>query len=445
MWSLSCQRSRNGAHASQLALTPRSPRRRAGFTPRLEALEGRVILSFGSPITTSVTQPLAQAIADLNGDGKPDLVVASQSGLEIEVMMGKGNGHFGSPAYYSIPGYWQTTALAVADVNRDGKPDIIAAGNVYQDTGSPYPPPTGLTVLLNNGRGGFPSSSINTYLAFSLASGPTSLAVADFNGDGAADVAAVDGDSALNVALNNGNGTFLTDTSPQSYPVGVGAWGFATVAAGDFNHDGRPDLAVGSGNVTVLLNNGQGGFTVNQSFYAADNNSIAALAIGDVNGDGKLDLVTAFGERRHRRLLGHGDGTFAGPPRPTPPGDRELRRPRRLQQGRQARRVTTGTERTCCWTPATAPSGPTRRSVPRAAAWSRRIQRRRLRGSGPGRCIEREHRRLAEQGRLDDRTKGAQVIGRGSNPTSGFPRARTSEADPQWPRHRVFPRGAASA
>ena len=221
MWSLSCQRSRNGAHASQLALTPRSPRRRAGFHPRLEALEGRVVLSFGSPITTSVTQPLVQAIADLNGDGKPDLVVASQSGLEIEVMMGKGNGHFGSPAYYSIPGYWQTTALAVADVNRDGKPDIIAAGNVYQDTGSPYPPPTGLTVLLNNGRGGFPSSSINTYLAFSLASGPTSLAVADFNGDGAADVAAVDGDGTLNVALNNGNGTFLTDTSPQSYPVGV--------------------------------------------------------------------------------------------------------------------------------------------------------------------------------------------------------------------------------
>ena len=69
---------------------------------------------------------------------------------------------------------------------------------------------------------------------------------------------------------------------------------------------------MGSGNVTVLLNNGQGGFTVNQSFYAADNNSIAALAIGDVDGDGNLDLVTAFGTSNGIGVFsGNRDGTFA--------------------------------------------------------------------------------------------------------------------------------------
>jgi hypothetical protein len=179
--------------------------------------------------------------------------------------------------------------VAVADLNADGKPDIVAINQQGSNT---------LTVLLGNGNGTFQRP--NTYGA---GSDPQSVAVADLNGDGKPDVVVANRDSgSVSVFLGNGDGTLKSQRSFYSDMIPV------SVAVADLTGDGKPDLVVGhytSGAISVLLGNGDGTFQSPQTVAAGS--SPYSVAVADLNGDGSPDVVTTnFGSNTVSVLLNAG-------------------------------------------------------------------------------------------------------------------------------------------
>jgi dienelactone hydrolase len=235
------------------------------------------------------------SVADFNGDSKLDLAVAEcTTSNNIGVLLGNGDGTF--QASLNHPVGMCPASLAVGDFNGDGKLDLAVA-NIDSDS---------LSILLGNGDGTF-QAAVN----YSVPAGPSSVIVGDFNRDGKLDLAValfkVNGTASgteVAVLLGNGDGTFQT---PLSYSAGQAP---ISVAAGDFNGDGKLDLAVannGGTNVSVLLGNGDGTFQTAVSY--ATGSVPRFLAVGDLNGDGKLDLAVA-NSNGISVLLGNGDGTF---------------------------------------------------------------------------------------------------------------------------------------
>ncbi len=223
--------------------------------------------------------PRSITIADFNGDGKADLATANYGSANVTVLLGDGTGNFtgasGSPFTVGTNPF----SIAAGDFNGDGHADL-AVGNQGSNN---------VTVLLGNGSGGFTSPVGNP---FAVGNHPNSVAVGDFNGDGKADLAAANfNDNTVTVLLGNGSGGF---TAASGSPFAVGTHPYS-VAVGDFNGDGKADLAVansGSANVTVLLGNGSGGFSAESgSPFGAGGNTPTALAVGDFNGDGRADLA----------------------------------------------------------------------------------------------------------------------------------------------------------
>jgi hypothetical protein len=238
------------------------------------------------------------AVGDVNGDGKPDVVVANFGGSTVGVLLGNGDGTF-QPVMTFNPGILNPTAIEIADVNGDGKPDLVVG--IWSG---------GVGVLLGNGDGTFQPT-------VAYASGGvqvSDVAVADVNHDGKPDLIVVNYGSlqGLGVLLGNGDGTFQP---AASYGSGVYAW---SVAVADVNGDGNSDLLVAGGlfgGAAVALGNGDGTFKPAVS-YSWSGEWAQSIAVADVNGDHKPDLLVAVCETsgcEHGAaavLLGNGDGTF---------------------------------------------------------------------------------------------------------------------------------------
>jgi hypothetical protein len=236
------------------------------------------------------------AVADVNGDGKPDMVVANFWTSTVGVLLGNGDGTF-QPAVSFNAGIHSPTAIAIADVNGDGKPDLVVG--IWSG---------GVGVLLGNGDGTFQPG-------VAYASGGVQVSeveVADLNHDGKPDLIVANFGSVLGVLLGNGDGTFK---GAVTYPAGL--YPFAAAVA-DVNSDGNADLLVADGEfggAAVVLGNGDGSFKAAVT-YGWGGMWAQSIAVADVNGDGKLDLVvancaTAGCEHGAAAvLLGNGDGTF---------------------------------------------------------------------------------------------------------------------------------------
>jgi hypothetical protein len=301
--------------------TRRAPARRPTprFRPQVRTLEDRVLPSFSAPVSYPVTQPLAVVAADVNHDGKPDLITLAGNGSYVSVQLNNGKGAFGPARMFSDPAGQIAAAMAVGDVNGDGRPDIVFAntnpgGGLVE--GQEYI--GNVTVLLGDGHGNFTPAPIivgGGTAAEVIFPGPaTSIALADVDGDGKPDLVAVPaGGGWVYVAHSEGGGVF-DNAQTYAVPGGVPLQAVVHVAVGDFNGDGKPDIVVADprlSSVSVLLNNGNGTFGTAQTF--AVGGDPAAVAVGDVSGDGKPDIVTANTNGTVSVLVGLGNGTFGAP------------------------------------------------------------------------------------------------------------------------------------
>jgi hypothetical protein len=254
-----------------------------------------VAYSLGTSGATSV------AVADVNGDGFPDLIVATGSSTAgaVGILLNSGTGTFPTEATYASGGL-SALAVAVADVNRDGKPDVVVANQCVDSTCTT----SNVGVLLNVGAGIFGTVT-------PLDSGgffPDWVDIVDVNGDGNPDLVVANSSNSIandiggnvGVLLGNGDGTFQT-----AVPYLSGGFGAASVAVADVDGDGKLDLVVancsatsgsctgGGGTVGVLLGNGNGTFQTPAVTYPSGGPTPFGVAVADLNGDGKPDIVAA--------------------------------------------------------------------------------------------------------------------------------------------------------
>jgi hypothetical protein len=272
------------------------------------------------------------ALADVNGDGKADLIAlsAGQSPVSGEAFLsvgflwifpGNGDGTFQPGVEYPLPGSFLNpgySSFAVGDLNGDGKPDLAIA------TGS------GVTAIaLGNGDGTFvvlPSTAVPAYPTTSGVlnnTGPGYIASADLNGDGKLDLVfgpfrTVESPSGVLVALGNGDGTFQ---APAFLPVrlNIAGLGANQLALGDVNQDGIPDIVTAGG--SILFGDGKGEFPTRRDYAW---NASGSVALADFDGDGKIDIIVGNGNSllisgsttypSLTVMFGQGGGAFAGAP-----------------------------------------------------------------------------------------------------------------------------------
>jgi large repetitive protein len=262
----------------------------------------------------------ALAVADVNGDGKPDILTANEFGSEdlpgtIGVLLGNGDGTF-QPVVTYDPGAYEPLSIAVADLNGDGKRDLV----VVACSSTPEDECSGgglVSVLMGNGDGTFKPAVIYSSGGYQVQEArSTAVALVDVNGDGKLDILVAnncaapcefgEGEGSVAVLLGNGDGTFQPAVSYDP-----GFQDSTSLAVGDVNGDGKPDLLVtgfSSPGVGILLGNGDGTF---QHAITSNVGGDEAIAVGDVNGDGKLDLLVGW--EGLDVLLGDGDGTLQSP------------------------------------------------------------------------------------------------------------------------------------
>lgn len=255
--------------------------------------------SLGPANPTPITDPGTIAVGDFNNDDIPDLAVENIDTGTVSIFLGKGDGTLTAGGSFSPP---VANSLSVGDLNNDGNADLILSSSVVT------------TIWLGDGKGGFTMAPPSTQpLPTSEAFAPPVI-VTDLNGDRKADLVFNVGNY-IDVRLGNGDGTFVE--APAGVPMRF-VGNCTGVVVADFNGDGKPDLAVADsgdpelpGGVFLLLGNGNGTFGSPDFAPAYIGGEFPeSLALGDFNGDGKVDLAEDDGYQQVETFMGNGDGTF---------------------------------------------------------------------------------------------------------------------------------------
>ena len=243
--------------------------------------------TFQPPLTQDLgdNSPNSVATTDFNHDGNLDLVTANLNGT-ISVLLGNGDGTF--QFQIDSPSGLGSQGVAVGDFNGDGDEDVAVTSN----------PPFAVSVLLGLGDGTFRPA-----IGYPVLGTPASLAAGDFNNDGKLDLVVSSfsgGGTRISVFLGNGDGTFQSG-------MDAGSEAYGPMVVADFNNDGNLDLAVGFSRYIYIFK-GIGNGVFNTPTKLSAKSTPDSLAIGDLNGDGIVDI--AFSGENVGVFLGKGDGTF---------------------------------------------------------------------------------------------------------------------------------------
>ena len=246
------------------------------FTNNVSVLLGNGDGTFQAAVNyVTGASPYCVVVGDFNGDGKLDLALANNGSNTVSILLGNGDGTFRDMTTYSVG--TSPISLTVGDFNSDGKLDLAVA-NSGEGT---------VSILRGKGDGTF-EAAVN----YAAGTQPYAVIAADLNGDGALDLAVANsGSNSVSVFLGKGDGTFV---APVDYSVGSNP---TAVIAADLNGDGKLDLAAanyGSSNISVLLGKGDGTFQTAANYGVDLQNRIPfSLAAGDFNRDGKIDLAAS--------------------------------------------------------------------------------------------------------------------------------------------------------